>query len=99
MPTVINITARGLIKARNTVVELAEIESALDTPPEYRKDIAALVGLDGYKVSVPWSLVQQELQEKRAKLHLALQEMGINLLPPDPKEAPVLALAPVDRAL
>lgn len=97
MPDVINITARGLSKASHMAKELAEIESALDTPPEYRKDIAALVGLDGYKVSVPWSLVQQELQEKRAKLHLALQEMGINLLPPDPKEAP--ALIPVGPLL
>lgn len=90
MPDVINITALGLRKASHVAKELAEIESALDTPPEYRKDIAALVGLEGYKVSVPWSLVQQELQEKRAKLHLALQEMGINLLPPDPKEEPDL---------
>lgn len=90
MPDVINITARGLSKASHMAKELAEIESALDTPPEYRKDIAALVGLDGYKVSVPWSLVQQELQEKRAKLHLALQELGIKLLPPDPRDEPAL---------
>jgi hypothetical protein len=97
LPDVINITASGLSKASHMAKELAEIESALDTPPEYRKDIAALVGLDGYKVSVPWSLVQQELQDKRAKLHLALQEMGINLLPPDPKEEP--ALIPVGPLL
>ncbi len=90
MPDVINITARGLSRASHMAKELAAIESALDTPPEYRKDIAALVGLEGYKVSVPWSLVQQELQEKRAKLHLALQELGIKLLPPDPMDEPAL---------
>lgn len=90
MPDVINITARGLSKASHMAKELAEIESALDTPPEYRKDIAALVGLEGYKVSVPWSLVQQELQERLDKLHMALREMGINLLPPDQNEEPAL---------
>jgi hypothetical protein len=90
LPDVINITARGLSKASHIAKELSAVEQTLDMPPEYRKDIAALVGLGGYKVSVPWALVQQDLHEKRAKLHLALQEMGINLLPPDPNEEPAL---------
>lgn len=90
MPDVINITARGLSKASHIANELAEIETVLDLPAEYRKATAELVGLGGYKVSVPWALVQQELHEKRVKLHLALQEMGINLLPPDQKEEPAL---------
>lgn len=93
MPDVINITARGLSKAKNIAFELSEIETVLDLPPEYRKTTAEIVGLGGYKVSVPWSLVEQELQERRSNLHQVLREMGINLLPPDPKEEPALIKA------
>lgn len=97
MPTVINITARGLTKARNIAVELAAVEAALDMPHEERERLSVLVGEDRQKVSVPWQVVQQGLHDQRAKLHVALQEMGINLLPPDPKEAP--GLVPISQAL
>lgn len=83
----VNITARGLSRARHIANELANIEAALDLPPEEREQVTANVGQDVQRrVKVPWPVVQAQLQEQRAAMLQELATMGINLLPPNPAE-------------
>lgn len=92
MPT-ISITATGLNKALKIARHLASIESAMDMPEPFRSNVTVMVGghdaSEPHPVHVPWTLVQESLAAQREKLHQALLEMGIVLLPPgpvDPKE-------------
>lgn len=84
---IISITARGLSRARQIADELVSIEAALDLPTDERQSITAVIGQDALqKIPVPWAVVQETLEERRARLQHELTKMGINLMPPDPAE-------------
>lgn len=84
MPT-ISITVTNLNRALKIARHLASIESALDMPEHFRANVTVHVGgldaMEPHPVHVPWPVVQSNLAAQREKLHQALLELGIVLLP------------------
>jgi hypothetical protein len=83
----ISITAAALRHAAGLAYKIAAIQDALDIPPEDQASLAAQVGDTRLKVPVPWEAAQRYLLDQRGRLKAELQDMGINLMPPDPQEA------------